>query len=388
MLSCCVPPALDAGTICADLSDRAMIGLYPHILICLLNLVIGFGAGWLFKIARDVQRGRAKADDNNLATLLRIVNDVETSASNQIQSWETLRHFLVFPTADVSLRPHIHSNRCYEQLLQAYEDSLRQLDPQHEVVPREFTNELSQNRKAVHEFAVGLEESEAGELKPGHLLQHLKELEDLNESLCEELASARQTIAEQSYELEYARVAAFEDYLTKLPNRRAFEQRLAEAGDLMQHGGPGFCMMMIDLDRFKQINDNYGHSAGDASLQVAAKVISECCRGTDYVARYGGEEFSVLCIDCNLDGAKLLAERIRKRIEATVINFEGVAIEFSCSIGVAQAEQGCLGQNLVDVVDTLLYAAKDCGRNLVRGLPSRRNVDEAAAASLQVVHTA
>lgn len=368
-----------------------MIGIYPHLLVSLLNLAIGFAAGWLFKTVREYRRRGESIDSQNLAALLKIVNDVETSASNQIQSWETLRRFLVFPVGESELRPHIHSNRCYEQLLHSYETSLLQLDPGNDVVPEAFTNELSQNRKAVHDFTDNLEDSQVGGVQAGQLLERLKHLEKSNESLCEELASARQTIIEQTSELEYTRTAAYEDFLTKLPNRRAFDESLAEMGSTLLRGGPGFSMLLIDLDHFKLINDNYGHSAGDAALQVAAKVIGECCRGGDYVARYGGEEFAVLCFDCNLEGAKLLAERIRQRIEVTTINYEGIPINLSCSVGVAQAEEGCLGQELVDVTDCLLYAAKDCGRNTVRGLPSRRNIDDAAAvasAALRVANSA
>jgi two-component system, cell cycle response regulator len=154
------------------------------------------------------------------------------------------------------------------------------------------------------------------------------------------------------------------DALTGLDNRRYVEQQL----DLMfAHGERLSEPLSCDLDRFKTVNDTYGHHAGDAVLKQFAGILKREAREIDRVARYGGEEFIVLLPGTVLDAAVTFAERVRKQIEAHTFVFDGGAIRRTASFGVAgwphPRVTHCDG--LVRAADDALYVAKETGRNRV-----------------------
>jgi diguanylate cyclase (GGDEF)-like protein len=193
-------------------------------------------------------------------------------------------------------------------------------------------------------------------------------VEEANQQLIEVLAEAQDVIARQSAELAEARRTAREDELTKLPNRRAFNERFDELSAAYRRHQRTFCLLMIDLDNFKQINDRYGHDAGDAILELTALVLREASRRGDHLFRIGGEEFAILAPDTSLEGATKQAERIRRRIERATLRHRSETIRFTCSIGVAQGGPKHVGTSLLRVADALLYAAKKTGRNNVKSL--------------------
>ncbi len=117
---------------------------------------------------------------------------------------------------------------------------------------------------------------------------------------------------------------AYNDPLTGLNNRAAFDKSIEQEVDLATRHGHSLSLMMLDLDRFKQINDNYGHIVGDAVLKSFADCIMECMRSSDIVFRYGGEEFVILLRNTELAGAILLAERMRKNIENMKFDYNNV----------------------------------------------------------------
>lgn len=157
------------------------------------------------------------------------------------------------------------------------------------------------------------------------------------------------------------------DPLTRLLNRRAF---LVFAGDAMNYYrryGRGIGILVVDIDFFKRVNDTFGHGAGDDVIEAVGKVIQGEVRTTDKVARFGGEEFVVLLRETEVDGAAALAERIREKIAATMIDGRGHGeINVTVSIGLAMAEGR--DRDIADVIeraDHALYAAKTGGRNQV-----------------------
>ncbi len=153
------------------------------------------------------------------------------------------------------------------------------------------------------------------------------------------------------------------DSLTSLPNRRAFDEELAIAVARAQRYQRPLSLIILDLDRFKVLNDQYGHPAGDAVLQMVAQVLREGARRIDTVARIGGEEFAVLLADTTGVAAQLLAERLRRAIvDANIVN-----VTFTPSLGVASLESaGKNASDLVQAADRALYCAKKAGRNCVR----------------------
>jgi diguanylate cyclase (GGDEF)-like protein len=158
--------------------------------------------------------------------------------------------------------------------------------------------------------------------------------------------------------------ASITDALTALVNRRYLEVRLDEEIRRSQRHGYPMSFMMIDVDFFKRYNDLYGHQAGDAVLRKVADCFRAALRGADVAARYGGEEFSILLPQITQSEAKQIAERIRRRIEATVFPNDKVTV----SIGiVAFTPQGHeTPQWVIEAADKALYAAKNAGRNNIQ----------------------
>lgn len=167
---------------------------------------------------------------------------------------------------------------------------------------------------------------------------------------------------------EYGRLRerADRDALTGLRNRRAFEAAfLAERMRFERYGRP-MSLLMIDLDHFKSINDQYGHQAGDEVLRTVARVIQGAVRDVDVPARFGGEEFIVLLPETPLAAAAEVAERVRAAVERAAVLAEGRALDVRVSVGVSSCpERVPTPQALPGSADAALYEAKRGGRNRV-----------------------
>ena len=179
----------------------------------------------------------------------------------------------------------------------------------------------------------------------------------------ERAANERQRAQMEAELIRLARV----DELTGLFNRRYLLERLThEALRAKRYGSP-LCLMMLDLDHFKRINDTYGHLVGDQVLARVGGVLHETIRATDIAGRYGGEEFCIALTETSVQGACLMAERLRQRIAAEVFTTDdGTTFQATCSIGIAPYTS-----DLADLpaflgrADSALYEAKTSGRNRV-----------------------
>lgn len=159
---------------------------------------------------------------------------------------------------------------------------------------------------------------------------------------------------------------AHTDALTGLANRHSFFERFSDFWALCQrHHHPISCIM-LDLDRFKNVNDAHGHEAGDEVLRAVARTLRATVRRYDLCGRIGGEEFAVVCPETDLDGAALAAERIREAVAETTIQIRDTRITPTISAGVAQRQPAHASPDaLLAQADRLLYAAKQAGRNRV-----------------------
>jgi diguanylate cyclase (GGDEF)-like protein len=128
---------------------------------------------------------------------------------------------------------------------------------------------------------------------------------------------------------------AITDGLTGLLNRREADRRLAAEWQRTLRSGHSASMVLLDIDHFKQINDKYGHPAGDAALRRLAGVILSVTRTVDFAARYGGEEFLIVLPNTSLRGAHAFAERLREEVEASVVKHDEVSFQMRVSLGVA-----------------------------------------------------
>ena len=157
------------------------------------------------------------------------------------------------------------------------------------------------------------------------------------------------------------------DGLTGCYNKKFFADRIeSEFSFSLRHGQP-LSLLMFDIDHFKQVNDTYGHQAGDFVLKQLTEVVNRCIRGEDIFARYGGEEFALLLRDTNAERSFILADRIRRTVAAHRFVFKQTRIPLTISIGVATLSGTSLADTdeMIRVSDEYLYKAKHSGRDRV-----------------------
>ena len=156
---------------------------------------------------------------------------------------------------------------------------------------------------------------------------------------------------------------AVTDGTTGLYNAQYFKQRVQQEIARARRRGPAPCLVMIDLDNFKTINDNYGHQMGDDALVAVSKVFRGMVRASDTAARYGGDEFCILLTGTSLKAAQKVMEEIHKRLGAlTLTNADGRGVRITCSMGlVALAEECQDAKSFINNADEALYKAKAAG---------------------------
>jgi two-component system cell cycle response regulator len=161
---------------------------------------------------------------------------------------------------------------------------------------------------------------------------------------------------------------SLKDPLTGLSNRRQFRSVLDRTTEMVARSGEPALLLMVDIDHFKNVNDTYGHQAGDQVLQAIAQVLSKCVRPMDTVARYGGEEFAVVLPNCHTFFGGTVAERIRQTIQNLPIALSsGQVLNITVSIGGAYAPEWVRSTAALwtERADVQLYRAKHEGRNRV-----------------------
>jgi len=153
------------------------------------------------------------------------------------------------------------------------------------------------------------------------------------------------------------------DKLTKLNNRGYWEECLCKEFTRFKRTQQPTSLIMLDIDHFKKVNDTHGHLAGDEVIRQTSDVIRQSIRDTDIPGRYGGEEFVIILINTSPDDAYILAERLRKNIEALTICYESLEIQFTVSLGIAEAGTQDNHMKWLECADNGLYTSKETGRN-------------------------
>ncbi len=161
------------------------------------------------------------------------------------------------------------------------------------------------------------------------------------------------------------------DAMTGFLNHQTFFDELEKEVLRVRRYHGALSILMIDVDRFKKINDTHGHQIGDRTLTHVARVVRLNVRDTDTPARYGGDEFAVILSQADVTRAKLVAERIRETVEAQTFTHDGKKVPLSLSIGVAQYRAGMSVLDFVNEADQALYEAKAKGRNRVEAMPEK-----------------
>jgi diguanylate cyclase len=191
------------------------------------------------------------------------------------------------------------------------------------------------------------------------LLTLVRDLRRENESFLKKVEAQQKVINELKSKLETVEAEANLDPLTSLFNRRSLERALEEFFTLCKQSKMSFSLVLIDLDDFKYVNDNYGHHVGDLVLARVAKVLRTNMRAKDIVGRWGGDEFIAIMPNTDLENAKKVLERIKSQLEKMEILAEGRRFKVSISAGVVQCGENF--QSLLDMIkeaDRLMYMDK------------------------------
>ena len=148
-------------------------------------------------------------------------------------------------------------------------------------------------------------------------------------------------------------------------HRRYFAEMSVKILGLAKRNKTAMSILMLDIDKFKDVNDNYGHDAGDAILSAFAKILKKECRTVDVVGRFGGEEFLALLSETDTRGGAIFAEKVRKHVQKARFMYKGERISVTVSCGVSEREKHVSLSATVNSADEYLYIAKDSGRNRV-----------------------
>lgn len=191
------------------------------------------------------------------------------------------------------------------------------------------------------------------------------------DKLYQEFLIARQQLEQKASMLQ---TLSQTDELTGLLNRRAFIERVERVLQLQQHAGKDLALLMLDIDHFKTINDQFGHDAGDQVLRQLGQMLRQSGRQTDSIARFGGEEFILLLPDTDRQAAICLAERLRKQVQS--IQIGGQRLTISLGISTLHAGQAASFAWLFKQADLALYQAKHAGRDQVVAQQPGHSADE------------
>lgn len=199
------------------------------------------------------------------------------------------------------------------------------------------------------------------ETKQGHLGEIAKDYSSVNN----ELEQYKHQVTKLQQDLNKYKNESIKDHMTGLFNRKYMDLKLSEEIESYKRLGTPFCVVMADIDKFKSINDNYGHPIGDQVLKHLSKLIKENIRKTDFAFRYGGEEFMMLLINADIRNSAHVADQIRKKLEATNFTLKGNSFTVTASFGIAQFTPEHSAESVIKLADSRLYSAKQSGRNKV-----------------------
>lgn len=195
------------------------------------------------------------------------------------------------------------------------------------------------------------------------LLDGMTQILAANDRLQTQLTDVESKLEEQSRQIETQLAEARIDSLTGVANRRAFDEELTRRLAEWRRRHSPMSLMLVDIDNFKQVNDRYGHQAGDAVLRETAKVLENTMREMDFTARFGGEEFAVIFPATTLAEARRAAQRALQGVAGHLFEKDGHELQLTISVGVAEVGPSDDAETLIRRADEALYLSKAAGRN-------------------------
>jgi diguanylate cyclase (GGDEF)-like protein len=231
------------------------------------------------------------------------------------------------------------------------EDIKKELEKYNEEGEKSKENFKTAHKK-LYTLAVALENSTK------NLSSDLNEQNDQVKKLSKKIESLEK-------ELEAAKAESKEDFLTKVYNKRALDEFMGIKEAEFIRYDHNYSIVMLDIDHFKAVNDNYGHDAGDLVLSAFAKILKKEAREVDIIGRFGGEEFMAILSETDLKGAVIFAEKVRKHIQKAKFMYKGERIDVTVSCGAAERKRNSSLDTTIKTSDSNLYKAKNNGRNQV-----------------------
>ncbi len=225
-----------------------------------------------------------------------------------------------------------------------------------------MVSDLRSHKRTITQLSEELRSIDLGEAKA--VAEVVARLIQVNDETQQRLLEAETKLEQQARELQAMATEASTDSLTNLANRRAFNEELARRFAEHERTQRPLSVLFIDVDHFKQFNDQHGHLAGDAVLRAVASALRQTVRNMDMVSRYGGEEFAVVLPNTPTVSAVAVAERARMAIENMTIRYEGSDYQITVSAGVAELRSSEQVAMLLRRADESLYASKTAGRNV------------------------
>jgi len=254
----------------------------------------------------------------------------------------------------------------FNELINIFSNKIKPLIPHNGFVyeNEQFNLHINQGIVTKHscKYALKVEDMQLGNLK---IMRRQRfdddEIELLENLLCSLIYPLKNaTLFNQALKMAYT------DPLTKTSNRTAFNDSLQREIQLAHRNARHLSIIFFDIDHFKEVNDQFGHECGDIALTSAATCIKEVVRSSDMVFRFGGEEFVILLSDTNTNGAMVMAERIRSKIENHTIAYGMDIVKLTASLGVSSLKGNDTADSLIKRADDAMYSAKDQGRNQVQ----------------------
>jgi len=301
-----------------------------------------------FRMGYDYVAGK----DEGLKTLLDEIISQSNGASGE-NLWETYR------------RLYVQDNEALDKMRQELRHIIVNLQGEFE---RSGGN-LSSYAKTLNRFADVLDIStpqEAMSIEVEKVLDDTRSMEQSQLRLESNMSSIKSEVELLRKELEQVKEESMMDALTGISNRKAFDAALEHIVYSVREQKTPFCILMADIDHFKQFNDTHGHLVGDKVLRFVASTLKRCLKGKDMAARFGGEEFTAILPQTFLPGAEAISEQIRQTISCGELKDRSTGRGYgkiTVSIGIAQFRNNELPNDLIRRADRALYKAKKRGRN-------------------------
>lgn len=305
----------------------------------------------------DVSNSQANLEEVLLG-LSAFIAKLFSAEQQEFESYlDTLNHCLEEIKAAVNHSRQIHSelDLSADELHDSINASMQTLEGHvgRATTLDELKHQVKTNLSVITAAMGQFQEQEA--IKRLQMTEEMQHLDDRIQRMAEENLRVQK-------ELESSKRQALTDRLTNLPNRLAYDHRI----EAMMHEHPeGLAMAVGDIDRFKYINDTFGHQAGDKLLQIVARLMMASMRSSDFLCRFGGEEFVLLLPLTRIEDAEKVLQKLRRRISNTRLHFRGQPLSVTISFGLTLARSGDDADSLFARADEAMYKAKNLGRDQV-----------------------